>query len=510
MRHEQHTTPPPPRKSAPPHPSPPPRRRRGDRGARAGRGLSGRRRGRGARRGCGPDPGDVLRLEPGQPRDVRVRARRAAGRRPRGGRAARLHAVGERLLRPLRLAEVRRPVGLRPGAAADQRVEQLAVLLQLVRPGQGHPRQGRGGLGRLDGVARGHAVRLGQRPGLRHGSFRGRRHDRRPAGRLSGRLRGRRGRLGPARAVRDLADRRVHLPVRQRQPDARPAGRQSTGLRPGLLGAVAAGGDLAGRLRLHRLPGQRHRAARPVDERVGHRADRVVHPDAAGRHHAQRLRRPVGQAGGAALPDLRHGPRPGRRPGVRHRAVRHDRLVLPGHHLLQLLHRPLLGPRRLDPARRRWRYAPGAHRRDRRRHHRQHRLAELGRGHRRGLLPGLPRRHPGRFADRDLLHRHRADGGHGVQLHGRGGGLLRRGRRGLVRGGRDHHRRWRIRLGPVLHRQQLQPGRGGPRPPERRLHVRGRLRPEHGPVESVHHPHPEGDRRGLLRHRGRHLLTARR
>ncbi|CAG6394385.1 hypothetical protein SCOCK_260079 [Actinacidiphila cocklensis] len=505
--HEQLSAPPPPRNRAPPRDRPPQGRHRGDRCARPGRRLPGRRRERGTRRRGGPDPGHLVRLEPGRSRDVRVRAGRAAGRRPRGGRPARLHPVGERLLRPLRLAEVRRPVGLRPGPAADRHVQQLAVLLQLVRPGQGRPRQGRGGLGRLDGLARRHAVRLGQRPGLRDRAVRGRRDDRRPARRLPGRLRRRRGRLGPAGAVRHLPGRRVDVPVRQRQPDARPARRQGAGVRPRSHRPLAAGGDLAGRLRLHRLPGQRHRAAGPVDRRVGHRADRVVHPVAAGRHHTQRLQRPLGQAGGAALPDRRHGPRPGRGPGFRNRAVRFDGLVLPGHHLLQLLHRPLLGSRRLDPAGRRWRYAAGAHRAGRLGHHRQQRLAELGRGHRRGLLPGLPRRHPGRFAHRDLLHRHRPDRGYGVQLRRRRRGLLGRGGAGVGGGHRDHHRVGR-RLGAVLHRQQLRPGRGGPRAPERRLHVRRRLQPEHGAVEPLHHPHPQGDRHGLLRHRGRRLLTA--
>lgn len=84
-------------------------------------------------------------------------------RRPGGRGHARLHADRERLLRQLRLAEVRRPVGLRARPAADRLVQQLAELLQLVRLVQGHPRQGRGGLRGVDGEQGGLAVR-GRQP----------------------------------------------------------------------------------------------------------------------------------------------------------------------------------------------------------------------------------------------------------------------------------------------------------------------------------------------------------
>jgi poly(hydroxyalkanoate) depolymerase family esterase len=65
-----------------------------------------------------------------------------------------------------------------------------------------------------------------------------------------------------------------------------------------------------------------------------------------GGHHTERVRRRLRPLRRRGLLGLRHGPRPGRRPGQRHRTVRQRRHVLSRHHLLQLPHRPLLGPRR--------------------------------------------------------------------------------------------------------------------------------------------------------------------
>jgi hypothetical protein len=61
--------------------------------------------------------------------------------------------------------------------------------------------------------------------------------------------------------------------------------------------------------------------------------------------------------------------------------------------------------------------------------------------------------------------------------------------RALGRGERHHHRGRRH----LLHRQQLRAHHGRPGPPERRLHLRQRLQPGHGPVERVRHHHAEAD-----------------
>ena len=171
---------------------------------RLGRDADALRRSTRARR-LGPEPGHRLRLEPGQPGDVQLRpAKPRPGRAP-GSSPARLHPDRHRLLRPLRLAAIRRPVGLHRRVPADVQREQLPVLLQLVRLHEGHPRQRRGGVRRADGVVRREPLRLGPAPRLRHRAVRRRRHDRRPARRLSGRLRRRRDRLRPAGAVCDHA-----------------------------------------------------------------------------------------------------------------------------------------------------------------------------------------------------------------------------------------------------------------------------------------------------------------
>ncbi|CAK7286890.1 hypothetical protein SGPA1_41150 [Streptomyces misionensis JCM 4497] len=459
------------------------------------------RDGRGGRRH--PHTGHRLRLEPRQPGDVRVRPVEPARPRTAGGGPARLHPVGERLPHALRLAEVRRPVGLRRGLPADQLGQQQSVLLQLVRLDQGHPWQGRGGLGDADGRHRRGAVRLGPRPYLRHRPVRRRRHGRGPARRLPGRVRRRLRRLRSARAVRHHADGRLRLPVRQPEPHPEAVGRQGPQLLPGLLGAVAAGRHLAGDRRHHRQPGQRHRTARPVDRRLGHRTDRLQHPEPDRRNHREPLRRQHRQARRRPVLDLRHDARPRREPRFGRRPVRQHGGLLPGLHLLQLPHRAVLGPGRQRRPGGRHRFPARPVRPHRDRHDRHRSLVDLEPGRRRRLLHRLPQRHQDRFRDGHLLHRHRSVRRHLLHLHRRRGGLLRSRRRVIGAGdGDDHGRR-----AQVLHHRQLPPGPGRTRPPEPRLHLRQRFQRRHGPLHPRRHPHPEGDVPRLLRRRGFGLLT---
>ncbi len=299
----------------------------------AGRPGPGRRRAGGGRRsrpGRVPDPGRQFRLQPRQPRHVRLPAGQPPVGRSRGRAAARLRPERDRLLRQLRLAEVRRPVEVRADRARAAVGQQLQLLLQLVRDRRHQPGAGRGALHQADGRPRPVQLRHGRQPGVRQRTVSRRGDERGHARHLSGRLRGGLDHRRRSLPVRHRDDQRLLLHEPRCGQDPGTVGRPGAQRSPRLLRPAAEGGRLARHLRLHRGGGERHRVPRPVDQRARRGADPDQHRAAAGEHHPGGVR----QRRGPGLPGLRHGARHSGRPGHRRGPVRHRRRVLPGHHLL--------------------------------------------------------------------------------------------------------------------------------------------------------------------------------
>ena len=241
---------------------------------------------------------------------------------PRGRAPARLHAERDRLLRQLRLAHVRRPVGLRPRRRrADARPTTPAAASTCSsrrHRAAGRARRCRSGRWSAHAVS---ALRPGPGPGLRHRAVRRRRDDRGHARHLPGRVRRRRGHGRAAVPVRDQRGHRVLLHEPGRRPDARAVGRPRARRVLRLPGPGPRVAIWHGTSDTTVVPRNATETARPVDQR----ARRV--PDADRRPGrcpaAPRWRRTARRRAG--LPGRRHGPRHAGRPRQRGRPVRHRR-----------------------------------------------------------------------------------------------------------------------------------------------------------------------------------------